>query len=165
VDSKVTSNFKKVFAKLKREVGATYSKKQMTMLGEFAADMIRIRTGLGYGVAWPGAKRSKLKELSEEYVEARKSFSELSGFTTPERSNLTRTGQMLESIIVLNATSSEVEVGPQGERYDTDIDTSNDKIAKYVAEQGRPFISVSDLEIKKLVRHFKKEIIGKVFKR
>lgn len=161
-ESKVTSNFKKVFAKLRKEVKSTYSDDQMERLGEQAAEMIRIRTRLGYGVSKPGSKRERLKKLDGEYIETRKDFGELSQFTTPGRSNLTRTGQMLESIVVLDAKDGKVTVGPQGARSDSKH--SNDQIAEYVST-ARPFISVSDLEIKKLIRFFKKNIIGKVFKR
>lgn len=161
-ESKVTSNFKKVFAKLRKEVKGTYSDEQMEKLGEEAADMIRIRTRLGYGVSKPGAKRQRLKKLSDEYIETRQNFHGLSEFTTPGRSNLTRTAQMLDSIIVLEAKDGKVTVGPQGARSDSKH--SNDQIAEYVST-ARPFISVSDLEVKKLIRFFKKNIIGKVFKR
>jgi hypothetical protein len=158
---KITSNIKKAFQNIRKDIRRTYSIEEMEAIGEAASEMVRVRTRLGYGVKKPNTKRERLKKLSEEYIETRKDFGALSEFTTPARSNLTRTGQLLESIAVLEVTEGNVEIGPQGARDDN---MTNEKLAEHVSV-ARPFISLSNLEVKKLVRFIEKNIIKKVFRR
>lgn len=137
----------------------------MRSLGREAAEMIRLRTRLGYGVASDAKPRRKLKPLSSSYKAQRKGevafFTKnkkvipyepdraprLSRETSPTKSNLTFTGQMLDSIDVITAKQGEVLVGPSGERDDG---KSNQEIAGYVAEAGRPFNHLSDIETKRM---------------
>jgi hypothetical protein len=121
----------------------------MKEFGEYMANAIKVRTRLGYGVKKLAGSREKLKPLDpERYIPFRKSFPNLSGDTTPNKSNLTLTGQMLDSMQVKEVTKGKVTVGPAGPRNDT-TDT-NEKIAEYVAEQGRPFNTLTKPELKGL---------------
>jgi hypothetical protein len=140
--------FEKAFEQAMREVS---SPDAMRGYATVAAEMIRTRTRLGYGVPENLAERRKLKPLSERYVERRRQLAErgeLSGDTTAKRSNLTLTGQMLDSIRPLSAREGEARVGPQGGRNDG---LSNEDVGKYVTDAGRPFNFLSEVEYRRLV--------------
>lgn len=158
----VTSNFKEVFKRIGDRLKQAPSPENLKKLGEAGSEMIRVRTRLGYGVRQTGGKRAKLKPLSALYKESREEFADLSEFTTPARSNLTLTGQMLESIGILKIERTSVEIGPKGPRRSEPL--TNQKVAEYVSG-ARPFLFLSDLEIKKLARFYEKNIIGKIFRR
>lgn len=132
-----------------------------------AANMIRVRTRLGYGVASSGGKRERLKPLSESYKKQRagqlgffttesgavvpykpKRKPKISEFTTPGRSNLTFTGQLLDSLQVTSANRGKATIGVQGRRAGSSL--TNRDVARFVEEQGRPFLNLSDVEIKRV---------------
>lgn len=136
------------------------SSKNMKAIGSQAAEIIRRRTRLGYGVEKNEGKRERLKPLSPKYIEKRKQNT-LSSQTTPRRSNLTFTGELLDSIEAHDATQGEVQVGPRGARSDGGPD--NEKLAEYVRDAGRPFNNLSATEIKQLTQFFE-EIIEKLIK-
>lgn len=123
--------------------------------GEFVADRIKKRTRLGRGIDGP------LKPLSEPYKKARKNRrSELSEFTSPRKSNLTFTGQMLDAISVLSATIGKVRVGFYGFRKDFDgRSLTNKKVAEYVSKD-RPFFGLTEPE----ERGLKKFIVDRIKK-
>jgi hypothetical protein len=107
--------------------------------------IIRVRTRLGKGVV--GGSLVKLDSLSENYQKFRKKFKGLSGLTTAKRSNLTLTGQMLDSI--------------KGARIGYKFifffnNTESDNKAKWAAEGGRPFFELSDSEKNGLFRKVQK---------
>ena len=93
--------------------------------------IIKVRTRLGKGLL------GKLKELSPNYIEARKKDKSLYNETTPKKSNLTRTGEMLNSII--------------GTRSGTLFtfffsNTDSDKKAYWADQTGRPFFDLTPSE-------------------
>lgn len=160
----IRTNFKEVLDKLKQTVKATATDEQMQLLGEKAAEMIRVRTRLGYGVDRPGGKRRRLDALSDDYIEFREEHARyLSGLTEPDRSNLTLTGQMLDSVTVTESKLGRALIEPTGTRKGSS--TTNQQVATGVTKGGRPFISLSDMEIKKLRRYFEKDILGKTLRR
>lgn len=147
-----TANLTKVIRELRRRVGDALETKHMRVLAEEAIRMIVVRTRLGYGVRANDEKRSKLEALSKPYVEYRKrNRSDLHRLTRPGRSNLTFTGQMLDSMQVTKLKFGQVHVGTRGRRTDG---KTNEQIAYYVTKQGRPFNNLSDLELKKIRRFF-----------
>lgn len=160
--AEVTTNFREVFRRLKDRVKSAATTEQMELLAEEAARMVRVRTRLGQGVNKSGAK-GKLKALSPKYVDFRERFSDLSEFTTPPRSNLTLTGQMLESIEILDVKKGKVEIGPNRNTR-RDGKSTNQKVAEGVSK-ARPFMNFHKLEIKKLARFYEKNILGKIFRR
>jgi hypothetical protein len=116
-------------------------------------NIIRTRTRLGKGLL------GRLKELSPKYIEARKKFKGLyKKETSPERSNLTRTGIMLNSII--------------GNRVGTLFtfffkDEDSDKKAYWADQTGRPFFDLTPPERNRLQRKISaiiREEIRKLFK-
>lgn len=137
---------------------AIVSPAQMRKYGELAAGMIKLRTRLGSGVVRDGADKQKLKPLKPSTVERRKSLKEkgrLSGETSPRKSNLTQSGQLLDSVQVTNAGVATVSVGPRGGR---DEGLTNQKVAEHVTDAGRPFNSLSKIETKRLHDEVKRNL-------
>jgi len=151
---KTSKDFKEFSAQVKEKLKELYSAKNMKDLGKEISNIIRIRTRLGYGVAVPEGDRFKLKELTDKYKELRRQL-DLDSNTTPSRSNLTRTGQLLESIDVITVSEGQVTVGPKGSRSEGG---TNEQVGKYVAEQGRPFNNLSRAEVKQVVQLLQKRL-------
>ena len=139
---------------------AISSPTNMRKYGETAASMIKLRTRLGDGVPAEGAEKRRLKALAQSTREQRKELSRqgrLSSETTPGKSNLTRTGQLLDSEGVTRVSQGQVAVGPQGIRDDG---LTNEEVARYVTDQGRPFNHLSRVEIKRLNDAVAKDLQG-----
>lgn len=134
----------------------------MRELAKFAIEMIVKRTRLGYGVSKlrgsestrsSGITKVKLKGLSSRYIEYRKKYNKLSNMTTPRKSNLTFTGQLLKSMKIIKIGRGSVVIGPSGSRNDG---LTNEFVGQDVAEKGRPFNDLYELEQKKLTRFYRK---------
>lgn len=130
--------------------------------GKLVAEMIRKRTRLGYGVKDRGEERAKLKDLKPSTIEDRKRAQkrgELSGSTIPGRSNLTRSGQLLDSEDATLVGTS-VIVGPTGTRNDPKRKNqkSNLDIARYQHLQGRDFNNLSNSEVNQLKNMIRKDV-------
>ena len=117
-------------------------------LGGDIVKQIQVRTRSGFGVAGNGQRQRRLRPLSSRYIEQRRfarGVGILAGSTTPARSNLTYTGNMLESInyrvnrrnIQFGFSNSEAE-----------------RVAEEVQSRGRPFFNLSSTEIRNLTRRF-----------
>lgn len=124
---------------------------------EFAANVVVKRTRLGYGVDASNAAKKKLAKLSKRYVEKRKIFDGLSELTRPNKSNLTRTGQMLASVKPF-IKDGEIIIKPTGRRNDG---KNNYDIAQYnqIGGMNRPpriFMNISQLEFAQTVRFYRK---------
>lgn len=143
--AKTLDDVRKFLNALKKEV---LSKDNFQKIGEEVKEIVYRRVKSGFGVnsdetETPTQKR--LKPLSKSYVEQRKDRGVKGQFATPGASNLTNTGQMLDSIQV-RATNDGVTISiPDTPRSDTDI--SNKKVAEYVADE-RPFFALTSAEIK-----------------
>jgi len=143
----------KIIARLKSSIKASVSRPSMTLVGKFAVELVKKRTRLGYGVSVNFGAKQRLLRLSPKYIESRKRFN-LHGETTPKRSNLTRTGQMLDSVQIISMREGSIVIGPRGPRTDG---KKNEKIAEYQAKQGRIFNRVSALEFKQILRFYRRE--------
>lgn len=144
-----TISLKELFDFLDRSVEESINKASMQDIGDALAEIVRTRTRLGYGVSKTGGSRQRLKSLSALYVEFRKeSRASLSRFTRPGRSNLTYTGQMLDSLEA-EARDGNVEIKATGTRPEG---LKNIDLSEYVSQQGRPFLDVSNNELKQLTR-------------
>lgn len=153
------SNFaKKLSAKLKKSFDPSF----MREVGNETIRLIYSRTKLGYGVRSQGAAREKLKPLSDTYINIRKRIQKSGGLdptTSPKKSNLTKSGQMLRSIKIKRANNGTVWIVPMGYRTDR---KSNEEIANKVSKD-RPFMYLSNLEIEKIKR-FAQNNFSSVFK-
>jgi hypothetical protein len=167
---------KQVEKAIDKAVKKIKSSSEMQNFADLTAEIIRRRTRLGYGVKSPGARRERLKPLSESYIEQRrgdavyftddqgqvrrvttsdkfKQRKKLSARTTPNKSNLTFTDQMLDSLTGF-ARSGEFKVEPTGQRDDG---LTNRQVAEYVEEE-RPFLTLSRSEIKQLQQSVTKRL-------
>lgn len=151
----------KFFAKISKAIKEAVEPRALAPLAKFAIDLIVKRTRLGYGVKEDLGQKEKLKPLTRAYIEQR-SKSRLSAYTTASRSNLTRTGQMLESMRILEIKEGSVTIGMSGRRTDGH---TNDQIAQFNAERGRPFNHLSQLEFQQVLREYRRTFGDLVSKR
>ena len=129
---------------------------------EQAADQIKTRTRLGYGVDGGdrGGKRYSLKTVkrTEKYERYRQRSKKLNRtVTTPKRHNLSFTGQLLNALYG-KAQGSKMYVYLRPER---DGKAQNDEIAKYQEKQGRYFFELTDKEVNGLRKDIKQDLLNK----
>lgn len=132
---------------LKKLVESIVSREMLETIGARVVEIIQKRTRSGKGLdkdaqGVGGAGLTNLKPLSEMYREARKKMI-LGPFASANRSNLTMSGELLESIIykiVGRDVVIEVENSDRGDGL------TNKQLAKYVTDQGRPFFGLSTTE-------------------
>jgi phage gpG-like protein len=128
--------------------------KNKQMLGEiglFALDRIYRSTKSGKSLALNGQKNPS---LSPGYINWRKTYDGPKGeFFSPTRSNLTLTGQLLNSLMLkILPDRGAVTVSPTGNRDDGEM--TNQDLAKKLKNEGRPFLGMDETgqqRIKKLV--------------
>jgi hypothetical protein len=141
-------------SELKKQMQAAYdelvSTKNMKAIGEDLAEQIRIRTRLGNGLAKNGGEPTKLKPLSPGYINERKTMEELSPLTTPKRSNLTQTGEMLDELIATSPGPKKLTLTFKSEESKTKAEAN--------AKMGRPFMAISRVQIERLTNSLKKQI-------
>lgn len=148
-----------------------------------ATRLVKVRTKLGFGVPEPGAQRERLKPLSDSYIEQRANKAryftkndkvfripipggpsrhpDLSETTTPTKSNLTFTGEMLDSLRGFVTGPGKGVVKPTGARTDGS-GLTNQQVANFVSEQGRPFLNLSNNEILQLKQKFVDDLLKRI---
>ena len=146
------ATFKEFFAKLE-EIEDELDE-IIPELGNQLAEDIRDRTRKGYGTTTNGGEKQRLAALSDEYKKQRRRMP-LHTDTSPNKSNLTQTGSMLDSLQFNKTGKNEGLVTPTG--YDNKGVSNRDK-ADYVSDQGRPFLFASKAEEKRLVNTLKKKL-------
>lgn len=140
------------------------SPERMKKYAEFAAEMIKLRTKLGSGVERAGKEKQRLKPLKPSTIEERKRLQakgKLSGLTTPGKSNLTRTGQLLDSTKPTDVSRGHAIIGPTGVRDDG---KKNEDVGAYVTYAGRPYNDLSRVELKRLNDSLKRDLRAAVRK-
>lgn len=128
-----------------KEIG---SPENMKALADMLKDDIIKRTKLGFGVNNKGESQSKLKPLSESTKKARKHM-KLDSTTSPAKSNLTQSGDLLrdlKTVVAQNVAS--IELGSQ---------ESRDK-AMWNEQKGRTFMNISKSQILNITNILKKKI-------
>lgn len=149
-----------IFKAFEQAIKKVFSAQSQQAIANEMADSVRIRAQLGGSVENTGSKKKAFKALSDSYKQQRKKFSGLSDKTTPNKSNITRTGQMIESIRGKGkANGFLLELA--GSRDDG---LTNEKVAGFVEEQGRPFMNLSDIELKKLARLLEENLADEINK-
>ena len=134
-------------------------------LAKFIPAMIRERTRNGLGLL------GSLDGLSTSYVKFRERVkARLSKETSPNKSNLTATGQLLDAIIG-EATGTIVKIfispKPRKKELNPSANATNREIRKYVEEGGREFLGLTANErrvIEKEAAEVIKTEIRKAFK-
>jgi hypothetical protein len=130
-----------------------------------AADLIKVRTRLGYGVKKNEDAKTRLDDLSPEYVKQRQRMRRagtLSEKTNPKKSNLTKTGQMLDNIVGVADGDAEGHIEFKGSRSDSNL--TNAELAEEM-NKTRPFFKLSNLEVKQLTDAIRKDLLAEVNKR
>lgn len=130
------------------------NQKDMDGIASFIERMVRIRTRLGFGVRIDSGEKYKLseKKFAESTIKTRerlKKKGELSNLTTPKKSNLTMTGQLLDSI-KWKIDKLKITLFFDSNRRKDGRNTNNE-IANYVSEK-RPFFNLSKQEIEQVKR-------------
>jgi hypothetical protein len=119
---------------------------------EEAALLIYQRVKAGSGVESPGGQAKPLKPLSPSYIARRQNFPHLHSTTSPARSNLTLTGQMLDGLTVVES-AGRVKLTVLGTRHDG---KTNKAVATWVSIQGRPWLNLSQREQTVLAQSFRR---------
>ena len=143
----------KILAKIKGAIENKFSAREMQKIGEFVAAEIRERSRRGYGVSRLGGPEEQFEPLSERYIAQRRRM-KLSPFTSPTRSNITRSGRLLAGLRYTTA-KNRVRIVPTGKSREG---VSNADIAYYLTEQGRPFLTLSKCQLGRLVESINKRI-------
>lgn len=145
------------FKELQTGIKQSFYKKTMREIGEIAIEQIVERTRDGYSVQKTGAMKRRFKPLSPTYIEYRKRYRDrLDSTTAPNKSNLTFTGRMLRSMKIKEVSNNRVTWGPSKDRRKGGV--TNEEIARYVEEQGRPFNYLSKEDLNKISSHVNKTL-------
>lgn len=154
----ISKQFAKGFAKIQKRIEETFveAKNPVTqkVLADFILNLIIKRTRLGYGVDKNFGEKRKFPKHSEKYIQRRRKFSGLSGTTSPSKSNLTFTGQLLESTQVIKAANGEIRISPTGSRSGERL--TNLQLVDILESKGRIYNRISQLEYQQLVRFYRK---------
>ena len=128
---------------VEKTIDESLSRKQLTVLGKATLAIIYKRTKKGIGVnktGQVGGARKRLKALekstnskakipSKTYIQP----------TSPRKSNLTFSGQLLDSLKVkkISARKKSFVISPEGKRKGSSL--ANFEVAEFVDQNGRPF--------------------------
>jgi len=158
--------WQKAFNKNTKKIMKELSK-SMPEVGEMIEASVKKRTRLGYGVDGNYKSKSKLAKLTDQYKKHRKRLKKkgkLSKDTSPAKSNLTKSGSMLDKLSTkINKKKYTVQVKPSGADSDG---VSNKKKSVWVSKD-RPYLYLSTPEIKRITKLLRKEldkIVNKIFK-
>lgn len=129
----------------------------------YTAETIYKRTKSGWGlvknkVSFGGNSLRQIEDLSPGYIKYR--AGRVTGaFGAPKRSNLTFTGELLESIAASTSKPGQIEIqgGPHS-IYKGDVQ----QLATKVSEEGRPFFGVADVEVKTIENYIKRKIRDRI---
>ena len=155
--SKAINKLNSIIKKLEKSVQDGIKANVMREVGEFAKDIVVKRTRLGYGVTENLGKREKLAALKGTYVQKRKMFSDLDATTTPKKSNLTRTGNMLRSMAVKSSTGT-IQIRPVGKRNIAAAEGNSVPVTykNGYTKPARIFNRISQPEFNQIVRFYRK---------
>lgn len=124
-----------------------YMSKKSTLetIGDYNKETIKTRTRLGKGVDKPLGPQTKLniKDNTKKTRRNLKKKGQLSSKTQPAKANLTRSGEMLDSLeSTVNVSKGEVT---------TTVASNQQRKAKELKELGHNFLSLTKGEFKGLV--------------
>lgn len=155
--SNVRLQFNKIISRIESAIKDTVSNKEKKKVAEFALNVVVKRTRLGYGVKENFGKKEKLAKLKDSYVDKRKKFTGLSSLTRPKKSNLTRTGSMLDSMKA-KFQGKTIVIAPTGKRnIEAALGNSQDvTYSNGYTKPARVFNRVSQLEFNQIKRFYRK---------
>lgn len=161
------SNSKKVqdyINKFKSNIGKYFTSTDSLYYGNKVIEFIKRRSRSGKGLNGQG-----FNDLSGPYIDYRQRYkNNLHETTTPRKSNITATGQMLDSMKAEGKAGQIVVNGPSGRRA-KELDGksrggNNKDVARYVTEQGREFFGLTTEEKSRLIKEVKKTILSNLKK-
>ena len=133
---------------LKKKIKDITDKEFLEFVAQEARDIIYKRTKSGKGLSATktfGTSLTPLKKLNSEYIVIR-GQKILGPFGTAKKSNLTLSGELLESM-VYKITGNSVTLSIDTKTHEgTNITTR--ELAEYVSKQGRPFFGLAVTEEK-----------------
>lgn len=132
--------------KLKTLISDTVDRSLMDKIGREVTDIVKTRTRKGFGVKTNLGPQTRLKGLSESYKKQRirlKAAGKLSKHATPNKSNLTKSGDMIDST-KHKTTKNTVVISPIGNK--------NKRKAKYQAKAGRIAYNLSKSENRRIIK-------------
>lgn len=143
----------------------TFNRAYYLALGKQARQLLYARVKSGSGVSSDedsAPVKTKLAALSPNYIKIRSRLQDagrLGKFaklgTSPRKSNLTNTGQMLESIEITDLPSGFRLTIPESSR---DVGNTNAEVALRVSNAGRPFFALTDQEQLTLFRKIERDV-------
>jgi len=138
------SNFEKILFGLVKDTVA--SNRGIKAFGKAAIDIIVKRTRRGYGVRKTASRQYRFAKLSPGYIEKRKR-SKLDPTTSPAKSNLTFSGQLLRSLVVSPGQGGSFTIRPNARGRKGGI--TNQELADVLAKRNdRIFLNLSGSELK-----------------
>lgn len=149
--------------KITKAIEKALSNQNMSPLVNNMAKDIKKRTRLGYGVSSFNSQKYKFPPLRDRTVEKRQELFEkgkLSGLTTPNKSNLTEKGLLLDALIGKSNSKGRISFEFRENRGDG---KSNKKIASEVSKK-RPFLNISSSELKRFTNQFMLKIKQEIAK-
>jgi phage gpG-like protein len=130
--------------KMRKLSKTTIDKELMDEIASKTTKNVQTRTRKGFGVDTDGSKATKLEGLSESYKKQRKRLrkqGKLDSTTSPSKSNLTKSGDMLKDITYKTTeNTATIFIG----------NNKGVKKAKYQDKVGRKFMNLSKNEIKEI---------------
>lgn len=132
-------------------------------LGDKVVDIIKRRSRRGYGIT-DNEGSAAFEKLADSTVEQRKRYKRnLSSETRPSKSNITGTGQMLDSMRS-NPQRGKIQVEiPKSKRRKelsgAQSTLTNAEVAGYVQQNGRKFFGLTKRERSDLVREVKQILL------
>lgn len=149
-----------IFSEIVNSVDDLRRSKRMRELGNYSIKLIQDRTRYrSSGVKKPGANSSRLKALAPSTIKKRTYLQKLlHPATSPGKSNLTFTGQLLDSMKLKITKEGEVSFGPRGPRrsiYGGRDRVTNEQVAFFVSVD-RPFNHLSRGEMTKTVQFYQR---------
>ena len=143
------NNFdKELKAKMDKVLDELTKPEVLKEMGEKLIKEIQVRTRLGYGVEESKGSQSKLKPLSEDYKIYRKT-KQLDSTTSPSKSNLSFTGDMLRSLV------AKPETGKVVIQHNDEL---SKKKTEWNADKGRVYMNISKTQFNNLIKFIKEKI-------
>lgn len=159
---KTEAQIKDLKKRLRKLFKVVTNKQSMKTLGGYAVDELQKRTRLGYGVKKSLGPKISLKQLRDHsagYKRYRKrNRRSLDTTTRPAKQNLTFTGQLLRDLRLTKVTRSNFTIGHSSRKRRGD-DFSNRTLSKWVQDEGRTYMDITDKEYKRLLRFYQNKIV------
>ncbi len=156
--SSISKQFQKGFSQIQKRIESAFEEAKnpntQKIIGDFVLNLIVKRTRLGFGVNKNFGEKQKFPKHSEKYIRRRERFAGLSSTTSPNKSNLTFTGQLLESTKVIKAANGQIRISPTGSRSTERL--TNLELADILESKGRIYNRISQLEYQQLIRFYRK---------